>query len=965
MNPNQYLWVSQLYTMAKAWHFYLFVLLLMSSLFCRAQDILWVRQSEDVAFLEGVWSGKMEQDHAGNIIGLYRLMGRTKIEGDLLQSNGVDDMLLIKYDPDGHVIWKHVIGGPDWDMGSDLAVDSQNNIVLTATMPQGGDFLGTILDKINGTALAAKISPAGSLVWVKQLGNTNAQGQSITVDAGDNVIVGARVATYQLQLTKYTAEGSLVWHQSMTQSGCCVSPAIIDLKTDINNNVYMIGDFLTNINFSGNSVSAYLFGVFIYKLDAQGNFEWSNKAVAETGETNQVRSWGLDLDAMNNVYITGYFERLAKFGGITLQEKNPIDDRTTYLAKLNTAGQFMWAKAMYGRDVLPGKIRINLLANEVSVCVSSNSWFNYSDEYISSLTSNQSMILTTDLDGKFVKAFFINTEAFPSYPADIVFSGANEFYVMGAFYGDFTLGCFELDGGSQFTSFLFKSGKIPDIVVNDADGYCRNDILRIMAQGSGIQHATKFKWIFPPGVTSISGLYETVDNFIDIVLAEDFQPAPYTIIPYYECYPRTEYSGLFGEEIALPDQPPLPTGDSVICVGVNARYTIPSMNNVNGYEWASGTALEKLPGDGNILDVTTAIKNQVEYLKVRGVNQCGAGEYSDSLRVRLHPVPGKPSVEGATRFCSGQLPIKLTAHPSQNTNSVGWRFSSSPQFASVSPDSTVVNVRFITNQSVAQVWALSKGWCEISLSDPFSIQLIPNLPIPSAIQGSDTVCLNTPGLTYSVAPIAQDVVYHWNLPVGFSALPDPDNAVVLAVGSGAKSGTLQIYISNPCFTSPVRELQIVVETLPDKPKVELDKCERWIKYTGDDEFAWYKDELRLVDESFMLKLSDSGVYKIEVTNFCGSNTSDELMLVPFLQESLFMPNVITPNQDNKNTYFVVDKTLKHSALEIFNRWGKTVFQTTDYKNDWDGGDLAPGIYYYTIRNTCLPNAIVGSIHLIR
>jgi hypothetical protein len=33
------------------------------------------------------------------------------------------------------------------------------------------------------------------------------------------------------------------------------------------------------------------------------------------------------------------------------------------------------------------------------------------------------------------------------------------------------------------------------------------------------------------------------------------------------------------------------------------------------------------------------------------------------------------------------------------------------------------------------------------------------------------------------------------------------------------------------------------------------------------------------------------------------------------------------------------------SIIILNRWGKTVYQNLDYKNDWDGNKVADGVYF--------------------
>jgi len=35
-------------------------------------------------------------------------------------------------------------------------------------------------------------------------------------------------------------------------------------------------------------------------------------------------------------------------------------------------------------------------------------------------------------------------------------------------------------------------------------------------------------------------------------------------------------------------------------------------------------------------------------------------------------------------------------------------------------------------------------------------------------------------------------------------------------------------------------------------------------------------------------------------------------------------------------------------VTIFNRWGTQVFHSDDYQNDWDGGDVSDGVYFYVI-----------------
>ncbi|GAB3516950.1 DUF7948 domain-containing protein [Emticicia fontis] len=56
-----------------------------------------------------------------------------------------------------------------------------------------------------------------------------------------------------------------------------------------------------------------------------------------------------------------------------------------------------------------------------------------------------------------------------------------------------------------------------------------------------------------------------------------------------------------------------------------------------------------------------------------------------------------------------------------------------------------------------------------------------------------------------------------------------------------------------------------------------------------------------------------------------------------------VPNVITPNNDGKNDHFITG--FKDVTIDIYNRYGKLIYESKDYQNDW-GKDIPSGTYYY-------------------
>lgn len=105
-------------------------------------------------------------------------------------------------------------------------------------------------------------------------------------------------------------------------------------------------------------------------------------------------------------------------------------------------------------------------------------------------------------------------------------------------------------------------------------------------------------------------------------------------------------------------------------------------------------------------------------------------------------------------------------------------------------------------------------------------------------------------------------------------------------------------------------------------------------------------------------------------NSCNLGAPDTLTLELTVEdlfadfENFLMPNAFTPNGDNKNQYFEMcndgfcDVSYRlppdncqgtFLSVEIYNRWGKRIFESSSREFKWDGGDLTTGVYYYSLK----------------
>ncbi len=94
----------------------------------------------------------------------------------------------------------------------------------------------------------------------------------------------------------------------------------------------------------------------------------------------------------------------------------------------------------------------------------------------------------------------------------------------------------------------------------------------------------------------------------------------------------------------------------------------------------------------------------------------------------------------------------------------------------------------------------------------------------------------------------------------------------------------------------------------------------------------------------------AGRYQVIVTDSLGC-TLTLVARVP-LDKDLFVPNVFTPNGDGSNDVFFIRNLPGAPAVNqliISNRWGKEVFASKNYQNNWDGEGVADGLYYYRLK----------------
>ena len=160
-------------------------------------DVLWAK----------TWGTPVGESPAGFAL----VDGGLLVVGDTYVSDARrDDVFFLKYDLDGNLLWARVWGTPDYETVLAIAVDDQENIqVVGEWLVYGGE----------ASLLAAKFTAEGHRIWAKTWrGDRERFAVCTAVDHDGGMLVAGRAQNlsgdHDVALLKYTTAGTLQWTKS-------------------------------------------------------------------------------------------------------------------------------------------------------------------------------------------------------------------------------------------------------------------------------------------------------------------------------------------------------------------------------------------------------------------------------------------------------------------------------------------------------------------------------------------------------------------------------------------------------------------------------------------------------------------------------------------------------------------------------------------------------------------------------
>lgn len=251
-----------------------------------------------------------------------------------------------------------------------------------------------------------------------------------------------------------------------------INPELSSLCIDNNDNLYAItsiyGEYDLDTTEAENLIGEEDYSIpVLTKFSSDGTFQWSKTVIKEANGWNSVTD--ATCDAEGNIYITGYFENEIDFNpGEEEFLMNATDGEEMFILKLNSDGEFLWAKQYGGADAYTNANAIKVTATNIYIAGDFNGEVQFDTVYESNGSAEDAFALKLALDGTIVWSYYFGGDHMDEATAiDVDANG--DVYVAGYFRGEdveFAKGGYtekrsSSDGGRNEDLFVAKISNDP------------------------------------------------------------------------------------------------------------------------------------------------------------------------------------------------------------------------------------------------------------------------------------------------------------------------------------------------------------------------------------------------------------------------------------------------------------------------------------------------------------------------
>lgn len=212
-----------------------------------------------------------------------------------------------------HLDYSILLGGDDWDAGTQIAVDGAGQAWLVGTAYSWNfPFTPALAEDVHHDLFIARLSPAGALLSATPFGGSSYDYlESIHLDAAGNLylvgttwspdfpmthLVGPPGAINEAFVVKLDPAGDLVYSTRFRGTPSLPSLSLIDIAVDAQGRAHVVGNVAV-------SAHAGASDMFIAKLSADGS---SLVYSLQLGGSNVDNARGIALDSAGNAHVAGF-----------------------------------------------------------------------------------------------------------------------------------------------------------------------------------------------------------------------------------------------------------------------------------------------------------------------------------------------------------------------------------------------------------------------------------------------------------------------------------------------------------------------------------------------------------------------------------------------------------------------------------------------------------------------------------
>lgn len=172
--------------------------------------------------------------------------------------------------------------------------------------------------------------------------------------------------------------------------------------------------------------------------------------------------------------------------------------------------------------------------------------------------------------------------------------------------------------------------------------------------------------------------------------------------------------------------------------------------------------------------------------------------------------------------------------------------------------------------------------------------------------------------------------------------PGDYDVTLTVIDSNGCTNALTLPAMMTVYANPVADFE-----LGPQPTTILDPQICFTDHSSTDVVDWYwnfgdpSDQTTSYDQNTCHSYSDTGHYcaNLVVHNGYGCMSNQEYCLDINPYFAIFVPNAFSPNNDGLNDVFMplmFNVSTENYLMQIFDRWGNLVFETSDIYKSWDG-----------------------------